>query len=120
MFSAYREAMLDDPDVAERLATAAESTQPGHPALSEFTPEIALLTVIGDRLGEVISGLVALGNNKPPRVAPLPRPVTGVERARARLSEERHRSLVSEVEAAQERWRQARNPSSTPPLEDQS
>lgn len=100
------EAKLDDPEVASLLLaqTAAKDPPPRRPALSEFDTHAALLTDLVDRLGEAVQALYALGGNKPPRLNPAPRPVTGVERARALVAKQRHLELVDEVRAAQERW----------------
>jgi hypothetical protein len=107
MSSAFREAMLDDPEVAEELAKQPEPKGPGRPRLSEFDTHTALLTDILDRLGDVFAAVVATGGNKPPTIKPAPRPLTGVAKARERRDLERHRDLVAEVKEAQERY--ARN-----------
>lgn len=64
-----------------------------------------MLTIVADRLGDVLSQLVANAGHKPPKVAPLPRPRTGVDRARARMEKQQHESLVAEAYAAMDRWR---------------
>lgn len=98
--------MLDDPEVAEELAARAERDgPPTPPALADFNPEVAMLTIVADRLGDVLSQLVANAGHKPPKVAPLPRPRTGVDRARARMEKQQHESLVAEAYAAMDRWR---------------
>ena len=97
--------MLDDPEVAESIASAPVGDgPPASPSLVEFSTEVALLTVIADRLGDVTAQLVASAGHKPPRIPPLPRPVTGVDRARAVMDRRRHESLVDEVKEAQARW----------------
>lgn len=103
--SAYRAAVLDDPEVAAALVAApAPAGPPPAPSLVEFSTEVALLTVIADRLGDVTAQLVASAGHKPPRIPQLPRPVTGVDRARAAMDRMRHESLVDEVKEAQARW----------------
>ena len=107
--SAYREAMLDDPEVAEALANQPEANGPPQPpGLQEFTPVVAVLADMRDLLQLVHSDLLASGGVKPPPFTPAPRPVTGVQRARARVERARHDELVDEVKAAQERWRARR------------
>ena len=109
MNSAYREAMLDDPEVAEVLALQPQADGPPRPpGLQEFTPVVAALTDVRDLLQLVHRDLLASGGVKPPPFTPAPRPVTGVQRARARVERARHDELVDEVKAAQERWRAAR------------
>lgn len=110
MASAYREAWLDDPEVVERIVAQADGkpSPPPRPPLSEFGMEAALLADVVDRLGDVIAAQIAAGGNKPPKIQPTPRPVTGVERARAAVDRRHHEVLVDEVKAAQERWRATR------------
>lgn len=109
MNSAYREAMLDDPEVAEVLALQPQADGPPRPpGLQEFTPVVAGLTDVRDLLQLVHRDLLASGGMKPPPFTPAPRPVTGVQRARARVERARHDELVDEVKAAQERWEAAR------------
>ena len=106
--SAFTEARLDDPEVAEVLAQQEEPSGPGAPGLQEFTPVVATLTNIYDLQQQMLAALIQLGNGKPPSLQPAPRPVTGVQRARARVEVRRHLELVDEVKAAQERWRASR------------
>lgn len=104
MSSAYREAMVNDPEVAEALARAPKPTARPRPQLREFTPEVALMTAMVDRLTEVATGVVALGGAKPGKPEQLPRPETAVDRLRRELERASYRSLLAEVEAAQARW----------------
>ncbi len=106
--SAYREAMLNDPEFAELLAAQSNDGPPPSPAWSEYSPIAARLDGIFDRLGDVMSAVVASGGGKPPRIQPARRPVTEVDRARLRREKKAHEDLVADVKAAQERWKQAR------------
>lgn len=107
--SAYREAVLDDPEVAEFLARQPETDHgPAAPRLSEYDVERALLTDIYDRLGAVIEAIVASNGGKPPRIHPSPRPITGVAKARRRLEMAQYQSLKAEFEEAQIRWAASR------------
>lgn len=108
--SAFMEARLNDPETAHILAAHApdEDAAPGRPGLREFTPDIALMTQMVELLQGVISGLHALGGGKPPKVVPLLRPLTEVDRLRANVEKRRHLELVDEVKAAQERWAASR------------
>ncbi|MBQ1047850.1 hypothetical protein KBX50_05175 [Micromonospora sp. C51] len=65
--------------------------------MSEWTPELERLTDLYDLVNEVIRVLVALKGGKPGSSKPLPRPVTALDRARARRRQSRHRSLVARV-----------------------
>jgi len=72
--------------------------------LSEYDTHASLLADVIDRLGDVLSVLMAQGGGKPGQITPAPRPVTGVERARKRMADEKHDALVAEVNAAMQRW----------------
>jgi hypothetical protein len=105
MSSAFREAMLDDPEVAEELAKQPEAKEPGRPRLSEFDTHTALLTDILDRLGDVFAAVIVTSGGRQPKVKPAPRPLTGVARFREQAARQKHLALVAEVEAARERER---------------
>lgn len=72
--------------------------------LSEYDTHASLLADVIDRLGDVLSVLMAQNGGKPGRITPAPRPITGVERARKRMADEKHDALVAEVNAAMQRW----------------
>lgn len=65
--------------------------------LSEFTPEVAALYDVVDRLGDVCAGLVGLGGKKPRPTRPVPRPKSAIERVAAENRRKAHRSLVDRV-----------------------
>lgn len=102
--------MLDDPEVAEHLARQPEPKGAARPSLEQFTPEVAVLHVIADRLGDLQAGQVwaATSGKKTPKVTPLPRPMTGVERARQALARHQADALMDDFKAAQRRWAEAR------------
>lgn len=103
--SAFIEARLNDPAVAEQvLAAHQENTGPGRPPLTDFTPEVAMLANVFDRMGEMVAWLTVLAGQKAANPQPAPRPVTGVDRARRRLEDAQHQALVDEVAQAQARW----------------
>lgn len=62
--------------------TTDDLQQPDQPqaSLSEFTPELAALYDVIDRLGDVCSGLVGLGGGSPSRPRPVPRPKSAFQR----------------------------------------
>lgn len=73
--------------------------QPGKSAVSlaEYTPEVAALYDVIDRLGDVCAGLVGLGGGKPKRTKPVPRPKSAFERVAIENRRKQHQSLVSRV-----------------------
>ena len=96
--------MADDEELAEQWADAPESPSTG-PRLSEYTPEVAGLDKIYDRLGELIAITVqAHSGKKAPRIRPAKRPETALEKVRKRLAEQRVTSIIDEVMEAQQRW----------------
>lgn len=102
--SAFVEARLDDPEVAEMLARQADTGRPSRPSLQDFTPEVAALYDVVDRLGENIAAVIIAAGGKAPTIAPVLRPMTGVERARMQMEIKHHTDLVDEVNAAMARW----------------
>jgi hypothetical protein len=104
--SAFVEAQLDDPEVAARLVAQPDGP-PSRPRVSDWSPDVARLTDIFDRLGELLAAVIATasgGKVKPP--PPSPRPSTAVDRLKAQAVKDRHRALVAEVKVAQARYQQ--------------
>lgn len=103
--SAYVEAVAgDDEYAAAVLDREADAGTVSGPPLSQWTAEAQMLTAIYDRLGEVINAVIAAAGGKPTQPTPAPRPVTAFDRARQRIRQEKHRSLVAEVKQAQHRY----------------
>jgi hypothetical protein len=101
--SAYANAVAQDDELAEAALNAApEGTRVrlGSRAvpMTEWSPEVEALSTVVDRLAEVINAVVVnhpSGKGKPTRANPYPRPVTAVDRARAR----RRRQAAADLEA---------------------
>lgn len=89
--SHYVAALADDDELAEN---SPEPTSPSAPRLTEFSPDAAAII---DRLGDVISAVIAAAGGSPPKIAPYPRPVTAAERARKRNRWLAHDDLVARV-----------------------
>lgn len=66
-------------------------------SLAEFTPEVAALYDVVDRLGDVCSGLVGLGGKKPRPVRPVPRPKSAFQRIAAENRRASHAALWERV-----------------------
>lgn len=74
--------------------------RPQAPPLTEFSAEVQALAVVADRLGELINAVVVnhpSGKGKPSRVSPYPRPVTAIDRMRARRVKEATDDLASKL-----------------------
>lgn len=97
--SAYVEAMANDEQLAEHLARQPEPKQDNQSRrrMSDWSPDVELLTSILNRLGELVQAVAVLGGAKPRKVPPAPHPVTAMDRARNRRRFEKHRSLAARV-----------------------
>lgn len=102
--SRYVEALTDDPEWGEWASSLPESSAPRNPRLSDWTPDVATLTEIKDRLTELIAVTLQAAGGKAPQVHPSLRPLTAADKLRAAKRMERHNSLVQEVQEAQARW----------------
>lgn len=98
-YSRLAAAMADDDEAAEQVLAAnnGELPKPGPPPLTEYTPEVARLDSVLDRLGEVVGAVIGGAGGKPPRIKPAPRPVTALERVRERVAEAKHNAVVELV-----------------------
>lgn len=94
--------MANDDELAEMMLDQPQAADTG-PLVSEYTPEVARLDVILDRLSELISVTLQVSGRKAPRLRPAKRPETAYSRAQRRRTEQRIGSLIAEVEAAQQR-----------------
>lgn len=98
--SHYIAAMANDEELAESLPEPTQGS--GAPPLTEFTPEVERLTLIADRLAEVVTAVgntVAKKPRRPPRQ--LPRPVTAHDRIKRRRRRERHQLILKRLQEAQ-------------------
>jgi len=95
------EAMANDDELAD-MASEKPSSDVG-PRVSEYTPEVARLDMILDRVSELIAVSVQVAGGKAPRTRPARRPETAYSRAEKRRTERRMGALIAEVEAAQQR-----------------
>lgn len=95
-------AMADD----EELAAQAPEPKPSPPPLSSWTPEVERLTLIADRLGEVVTAVhntVATKPSKPPR--PLPRPQTAHDRIKTQRRRAKRDLILKRLTEAREAGR---------------
>lgn len=111
--SRYAKAQRNDPELAAQIAAeASDDDPPWTPPLTDWTLLHELLQVNNDRLGH-LAALVAdlpIGvkqRHTPP--APLPRPVTEIEKAMKAAREARDRAYDDKIldfaEKAKARWR---------------
>ena len=99
---AFVEAVTSDEEWAE---TVLKHPQPPAPArvMSQWSPELEMLTNVYDRLGELIQVVAASHGGKPRRVPAAPRPVTALDRVRRRRARQQHLRLVAQVLPGAER-----------------
>lgn len=93
--------MANDDELAEMMLDQPRGSSA--PRLSEYTPEVARLDILLDRLSELISVTIQVAGGKAPRMRPARRPETALSRAERSRTERRIGSLIEEVEAAQRR-----------------
>lgn len=97
-------ALAEDDEFADRmLDDGADDISSSAPSLGDWTPEVAYLASVVDRLGEVVSAVLSSSGRKPPKMKPLERPRTAFDRARRRRTRAGVDSLVAEVRQAQRR-----------------
>jgi hypothetical protein len=92
--SNYIAAMAGDDQLANQEHASAG---PRGPRLQDWSPEVAALAAVVDRLGELIRIQIARAGKKPPAIRAFPRPVTAADRARIRRRHQQHRELVARV-----------------------
>ena len=102
--SKFREAQLNDEEWAREVIDLPQLERNAPPPMSQFTPEVELLTYIGESLQAVHGALVALGQGKPQHPRPLPRPRTALDRIRDERRAAHIDALANEVEAAMRRY----------------
>lgn len=68
--------------------------------MRDWSPELETLTLLVDRLGDVIKAVVAVQGGKPPKIASMPRPKTATEQLRD--PRRTHRQILSKVLIEQE------------------
>ncbi len=65
--------------------------------MAEFSVEAELLSVVADRMGELIQAQAAGRGAKRRRVEPMPRPESAIQRVRERRSQRKHAWTVARV-----------------------
>jgi hypothetical protein len=88
--------MCDDEHLAALMLDQPASPGQGR-RISEWSPELEMLTNLYDRAGELIAAVVAAAGAKPPKVRPAARPTTALQRVRRRQHLAAHRSLVARL-----------------------
>lgn len=96
--SRFAEAVAEDDEAAEfHLADVGMDRAPARVRISEWSPEVAELRNITDRLATVIGAVIGAAGGKPPNMPALPRPEVAADRLRVRMARERHRKMVARM-----------------------
>jgi len=96
--SHLQEAMAQDDELAEALLESDDSERSGPKRrVIDFTAEVEVLSVLADRVAELIQVVGAGRGMKRGRVTPMPRPETALHRARERRTRRKHRYTVARV-----------------------
>lgn len=93
--SFYRQAMLNDPDVAEQLLELPD--QEYREFVAEWSPEREALAQVVDAVHAVAANVIAAAGAKPPRLQPAKRPKTAMDDIRDQRAMSKHLSLVSRI-----------------------
>lgn len=92
--SAYVEAISLDEELAEQIAAAPPEKGPAM-RMRDWSPQLEMLAVLTDRIGEVIQAVIAAQGGKPPRITPIPRPKTAADKLKD--PRRQHHRILSKV-----------------------
>ena len=67
--------------------------------MREFSAEVELLSVVADRLAELIQAVGATKGSRVGSISHQPRPVTAMQRVRAQRRNAKHKSLAARIVA---------------------
>ncbi len=95
--TAYHEALVNDEDLAERLLDRPDVDRPATRQMRDFSVEVEVLSVLTDRIGELIQAVAATKGAKPKPLRAMPRPATALQRLRARKRMRKHDSVVARM-----------------------
>lgn len=91
------EALTQDEDLAVEMLRRPTDSKPPKRRMSEWSAEVELLSVLVDRIGELIQATTAVHGAKPRPIPPAPRPAVAIDRVRDSERMRRHRALVARV-----------------------
>jgi hypothetical protein len=96
--SHYVEAVSLDEQVAERILNMPDdSVSRPRRRMSEYSVVVETLSLLTDRVSELIGTVAASKGLKPRKIPPAPRPETATERLRSQRRRVTHRRLVSKL-----------------------
>ncbi len=95
--SAYVEAFCDDEEVAATLLGGPEPQGQPQRRMSDYSVVVEVLSLLVDRVSELIGTVAASRGIKPRKIPPAPRPETAADRLRKQRRRATHRRLVSKL-----------------------
>lgn len=97
--SHYKAEIADSDEYAQRMLARQEESAQRPRTMHGFTPELAALYEIADRVGALYAVTIAVNskNGKAPDVPPLPRPQTAAQRVESNKTLERHHNRVRQM-----------------------
>ncbi len=95
--SRYVEAVSNDERIAALLINEPEAAAQPARRMSEYSVVVEMLSLLVDRISELIGAVAASRGLKPRRIPPAPRPETAMDRLRRRRRRSTHRRLVSKL-----------------------
>ncbi|WP_417220494.1 hypothetical protein [Arthrobacter sp.] len=98
------EARVNDDELADTMLESVKDLPDNGPRISEYTPVVERLDTLADMLSALQATVIAAAGGKPGRQRPAKRPSTAISRAQKARADRNYTDLLSEVEAAQERW----------------
>lgn len=96
--SEFVQALTEDEDLAAHLLDNPPPDDAVAVRMADWSPELEALHLAIDRLGDVVKAVVAsIPKARMPRIPPMPRPTTAVDRLRQQRRSTAHRTLVARV-----------------------
>lgn len=89
------EAVSQDEDLAAQAAEQPPAPGASAVRMREWSPLLEMLTVIADRQADLIQAVIAAAGGKPPKIKPLPRPKTALDRLRS--PRKQHEKILAKV-----------------------
>lgn len=93
--SGYVEAVSLDEDLAAEAVKHPPAKKSSPIRMRDWSPELEMLALMIDRMGEVIQAVIAAQGGKPPRIKPMPRPHTAIDELRD--PRRQHQRIMSKV-----------------------
>lgn len=91
------EAVSNDDVVAEQILNREPPEDAPRRRMSEYSADVEMLSVLADRISELINLLAAVNGTQTGPLQHAPRPQTALERVRERRRVTTHRTLVARV-----------------------